>query len=96
MAKKVIEEKLSVRKIEDMIRLEKLANYRKEKDNKLNNDHFKTIRIQIKDIEKQMKNKLNAALKINMKNEKSGTIEIKYDTPEELDRIYLLINSINP
>lgn len=95
VAKKVVEEKLSVRKIEDMIRLEKLANYRKDKDSKLNTEFFKRVKIQLKDIEKQMRGKLNAILKINPKNENAGTIEIKYNTQEELDRIYLLINSIN-
>ena len=89
----VIEKKLSVRKIEDMVRLEKLANDRKNKENNIS-DEFKRIKIQLKDIEKQMRNRLSAHLKINAKNENSGTIEIKYDSQEELDRIYLLINSI--
>lgn len=94
VVKEVIEKKLSVRKIEDMIRLEKLAQYRKEKENSLNTESFKRIKIQLKDIEKQMKSRLNAALKINAKTENSGVIEIRYDSQEELDRIYLLINSI--
>ena len=57
-------------------------------------DEFKRIKIQLKDIEKQMRNRLNAHLKINAKTENTGVIEIRYDTQEELDRIYLLINSI--
>ena len=48
----------------------------------------------LKDIEKQMKSRLNAALKVIPKTENTGVIEIKYDSQEELDRIYLLINSI--
>jgi len=52
------------------------------------------MKIQLKDIEKQMRSRLNAALKIVPKTENSGVIEIKYTTQEELDRIYLLINSI--
>lgn len=94
LVKEVIENKLSVRAVEDKIRLEKLANYRKEKEANLNTDAFKSLKIQLKDIEKQMKSKLNAALKIIPKNEKAGVVEIKYETQEELDRIYLLINSI--
>lgn len=94
LAKEVIEDKLSVRAVEDKIRLEKLANYRKEKEATLNTDAFKSLKIQLKDIEKQMKSKLNAALKIIPKNESAGVVEIKYETQEELDRIYLLINSI--
>lgn len=94
VVKAVIEKKLSVRKIEDMIRLEKLANYRKDKENALNTESFKKIKIQLKDIEKQMRSRLNAALRINAKTENTGVIEIKYDSQEELDRIYLLINSI--
>ena len=41
-----------------------------------------------------MKSRLNAALKVVPKTENTGVIEIKYDSQEELDRIYLLINSI--
>ena len=93
VANEVVEKKLSVRKIEDMVRLEKLANYRKNKENNIS-DEFKRIKIQLKDIEKQMRNRLNAQLKINAKTENTGVIEIKYNTQEELDRIYLLINSI--
>ncbi len=95
LAKEVVENKLSVRAIEDKIRLEKLANYRKEKEKSLQTDSFKALKIQLKDIEKQMKTKLNAALKIIPKNESAGTVEIRYETQEELDRIYLLINSIS-
>ncbi|MBR1454992.1 MAG: chromosome partitioning protein ParB, partial [Lachnospiraceae bacterium] len=95
LAKEVIEEKLSVRAIEDKIRLYKLANYRKDKEANLNTDSFKALKIQLKDIERQMKGKLNAALKIIPKSESSGTVEIKYNSQEELDHIYLLINSIN-
>ena len=94
IVKEVVEKKLSVRKIEDMVRLEKLARDRKEKEEALNTDSFKRLKIQLKDIEKQMRGRLNAALKIIPKNESAGTIEIKYTTQEELDRIYLLINSI--
>ena len=93
VANEVIEKKLSVRKIEDMVRLEKLAKDRKNKENSIS-EEFKKVKIQLKDIEKQMRNRLSAHLKINAKNENSGTIEIKYDSQEELDRIYLLINSI--
>ncbi|MBR3288555.1 MAG: ParB/RepB/Spo0J family partition protein [Lachnospiraceae bacterium] len=94
IVKEVVEKKLSVRKIEDMVRLEKLARDRKEKEEALNTESFKRLKIQLKDIEKQMRARLNAALKILPKNESAGTIEIKYTTQEELDRIYLLINSI--
>ena len=94
IVKEVVEKKLSVRKIEDMVRLEKLARDRKEKEAELNTDSFKKMKIQLKDIEKQMRSRLNAALKIVPKTENSGVIEIKYTTQEELDRIYLLINSI--
>ena len=94
MIKEGVEKKLSVRKIEDMVRLEKLARDRKEKEEALNTESFKRLKIQLKDIEKQMRSRLNAALKILPKNESSGIIEIKYTTQEELDRIYLLINSI--
>ncbi|MBQ7743685.1 MAG: ParB/RepB/Spo0J family partition protein [Lachnospiraceae bacterium] len=95
LAKEVAEKKLSVRAIEDKIRLEKLATSRKEKEALLNTNSFKALKIQLKDIEKQMRAKLSATLKIIPKSETTGTVEIKYNTQEELDRIYLLINSIS-
>ena len=94
LVERVINEKIPVRKLEDLIRCEKLAKNRKEKESEVDTEEFKKVKIQIKDIEKQMRERLGSTLKVIPKNENSGTIEIKYETSEELDRIYLLINSI--
>ena len=50
--------------------------------------------IKLRKMTQKFYGRLNAALKIVPKTENSGVIEIKYTTQEELDRIYLLINSI--
>ena len=71
-----------------------LAQSKKEKLPIVDKDGNLKGLITIKDIEKQMRSRLNAHLKINAKTENTGVIEIKYDSQEELDRIYLLINSI--
>ena len=94
LVEKVINEKMSVRKLEDLIRCEKLAKNRKERDEAIETEEFRKVKIQIKDIERQMRDKLGSTLKIIPKDENAGTIEIKYTSGEELDRIYLLINSI--
>lgn len=96
LANEIIDKKLSVREIEDKIRLEKLNKETKQKKNVSKSENFKRIQIQIRDVERQMRAKLAASLKINMKTENTGVIEIKYTSQEELDRIFLLINSINP
>ena len=94
IAKKAVEENLTVRKIEDLARLEK---YEKMANNQPKYEEvpaFTELKIQIKDIEKRMKNKLSAKLRIIPKNENSGYIDIRYNSKEELDNIFLLINSI--
>lgn len=95
LANEIIDKKLSVRDVEDRIRLEKLNKDTKAKKEGYLTESYKRTQIQIKEIEKQMRAKLSASLKINMKTENKGVIEIKYSTQEELDRLYLLINSIN-
>lgn len=94
MAKRAMEEGLTVRDIEKLVRLEKLSSARKEKTAQNNTDEIKQLKIFIKDIERVIKQKLGTKVKIVPKNETSGKMEIEYYSKEDLDRIYLLINSI--
>ena len=96
VAKKVADEKISVRKIEDMVRLEKLATNRKDNERRLNNnENYKKLKEHIKEIREQMQKKLNnAKIDIIAKDENVGYINITYNNQEELDNIYLLIKSI--
>ena len=96
VAEKVAKEKISVRKIEDMVRLENLAKNRKENERRLNqNESYRRIKEHIKEIREQMQKKLNnAKIDIIAKDENVGYINITYNNKEELDNIYLLIKSI--
>ena len=96
VAEKVAKEKISVRKIEDMVRLENLAKNRKENERKLNqNESYRRLKEHIKEIREQMQKKLNnAKIDIIAKDENVGYINITYNNRDELDNIYLLIKSI--
>ena len=95
VAKKVVEENLSVRDIEKMVRLENLAEYRKEQAEKKKTPEYQKLNIFLKDIASKTKNKLKTKVKIIPKNKEAGHIEIEYNDQSDLDRIFLLLNSIS-
>ena len=92
IAKKVIEENLSVRDIENLARLEKMNQAKKNKKVLSESEEITQMKIIVKDIDKKLKNKLNTKVKITVKNVNEGKIEIDYYTKEDLDNIYTLIN----
>lgn len=92
IAKRVVEENLSVREIEKLVRLEGLAQFRDNKRKEQNTESMQQLRIIIKDLERQLKHKFNTKVGIIPKNEESGRIEIEYYTKEDLDRLFLLLN----
>ena len=96
VAEKVAKDKISVREIEKMVRLENLARDRKENERRLNNnENYRKLKEHIKEIREQMQKKLNnAKIDIIAKDENIGYINITYNNKEELDNIYLLIKSI--
>lgn len=96
VAEKVAKDKISVREIEKMVRLENLARDRKENERRLNNnENYRKLKEHIKEIREQMQKKLNnAKIDIIAKDENVGYINITYNNKEELDNIYLLIKSI--
>lgn len=92
IAKKVIDENLSVREIENLAKLEKMNQAKKNKKALSESEEITKMKILVKDIEKKLKNKLNTKVKIIVKNVNEGKIEIDYYTKEDLDNIYTLIN----
>jgi ParB family chromosome partitioning protein len=85
VCQKIINEKLSVRKVEDLIQfgITNIKNKRLIKDNNKNND------IQI--LQKEITDKLGFPVMIENKNNNSGLIKIKYRNLDELD---ILLNKL--
>lgn len=92
IAKRVIEENLSVREIEKLVRLEGLAQFRDKKRSEQNTESMQQLRTIIKDLERQLKHKFNTKVGIIPKNEEAGKIEIEYYSKEDLDRLFILLN----
>ena len=80
LAQRVMDEKLSVREIEEIIKdLNKPKKEEAKKQKKLN--------FLYKDLEEKIKRNLGTKVTINAKDEKKGKIEIEYFSKEELERI---------
>lgn len=93
IAKRAIEENLSVRDIEKLARLEKLIESKKEKKFKNANEEKNQLSVIIKNMEKNFKQKLNTKVKIVPKTDETGKVEIEYYSMEDLDRIFLLFGT---
>ena len=91
IAQKIFDEKLSVRETEKLIK--KLQN---EKKNPVKKETPIDPKMDIiyQDLEEKMKHILGTKVMINKKDAKKGTIEIEYYSPEELDRLIELFQSI--
>ena len=91
VAQKIFDEKLSVRETEKLV---------KKMQNEKNTAPAKEVPVDPKleviyqDLEKKMKTILGTKVVINKKNANKGKIEIEYYSPEELDRIVELLQSI--
>lgn len=90
LAQRVFDEKLSVRETEKLVKNELLEN-----KNKSRKEVDEQLTIIYKDIENKMKTIFGTKVSIHAKNQKSGKIEIEYYSPDELDRIYDLFQTIN-
>ena len=79
VCQKIINEKLSVRKVEELIQsgITKVNNKKISKDNNTNND--------IEILQKEFSDKLGFPVTIENKNNNSGLIKIKYRNLDELD-----------
>ena len=85
VCQKIINEKLSVRKVEELLQsgIAKQNNKKISKDNKKNND--------IEILQKEFSEKLGFPVTIENKNNNSGLIKIKYRNLDELD---ILLNKL--
>ncbi len=90
-AQKIFDEKLSVRETEKLVK--KLQNDKPAKPVKEEPIDPK-LDIIYQDLEEEMKNIFGTKVAIHKKTSKKGTIEIEYYSPEELDRIIELFQTI--
>ena len=91
LAQKIFDEKLSVRETEKL--LKKMQNEKKETPAKETPIDPK-MDIIYQDLEEKMKDIMGTKVSIRRKDAKKGTIEIEYYSPEELDRIMDLFQSV--
>lgn len=92
LAQKIFDEKLSVRETEKLVK-----KMQKEKDAPVKEETpvDPTMEVIYQNLEEKMKTILGTKVVINKKDAKKGKIEIEYYSPEELDRIVELLQSIN-
>lgn len=88
-AKLIIDEALSVRQTEDLVKKLNEPEKGKKSSKKIKNSVF------YKDLEKNMTENLGTKVKILQKEQGKGKIEISYFSEDELDRIYTLLNNRN-
>ncbi len=91
LAQKIFDEKLSVRETEKLVK--KIQNEKKESPAKETPIDPK-MDIIYQDLEEKMKDIMGTKVSIRRKDAKKGTIEIEYYSPEELDRIVELFQSV--
>ena len=91
MAQRIFDEKLSVRETEKLV---KKMQKQKETPPKAVDQDLEKYAVIYQDLAEKMKGILGTKVSINQKNAKSGKIEIEYYSPDELDRIYELLQSI--
>ena len=94
IALRCAKENLSVREIEKLVKLDKLSKEKKNNDSSPEADELKRLKIIYKDIENKLKNSLGTKVSIVPKNNDKGKLEIEYYSQDELDRIYMILNSI--
>lgn len=93
IAQKIFDEKLSVRETEKLVKKiqKEKQDGRPEKSNKLD-EKLEAI---YQNVQEEMKSILGTKVIINQKNEKKGKIEIEYYSPDELNRILELFQTIH-
>lgn len=90
LAHKIMDEKLSVRETEKLVRA-----LLKEKEEKPQEKQKKEHSIFYRDLEEKMKEIIGTKVSIQAKSKKKGKIEIEYYSPEELERIIELLMSVD-
>lgn len=89
IAEKIIQNKLSVREVEKLVKL--LLKPKKEKEPK---EEEKDLSFIFQDLEERMKQAMGTKVSINKKDKNKGRIEIEYYSEAELERIVELIESV--
>lgn len=96
LAQKIVNESLSVREVEKLVKglLEPVKEPVKEPEKKenLNEDKYDIF---YKQVEDKMKSIMGTKVSINKKDQNKGRIEIEYYSPEELERLIELFESIH-
>lgn len=93
IAEKCTKENLSVREIETLVKLDKLSKAKKEKKSSPEAQELRRLKVIYKDLERKMKTKLGTKVSIVPKNTERGTLEIEYYSQDDLDRIFMILNS---
>lgn len=93
IAEKCTKENLSVREIETLVKLDKLSKAKKEKKDSPEAQELRRLKVIYKDLERKMKTKLGTKVSIVPKNTERGTLEIEYYSQDDLDRIFMILNS---
>ena len=93
IAEKCTKENLSVREIETLVKLDKLSKEKKEKKSSPEAQELRRLKVIYKDLERKMKTKLGTKVSIVPKNTERGTLEIEYYSQDDLDRIFMILNS---
>lgn len=91
VAQKIFDEKLSVRETEKLVKKIQKQKNSIIKEKNPNQDKMDAI---YQDVEEKIKIILGTKVMINQKDELKGKIEIEYYSPQELDRIYELLQTI--
>lgn len=94
IALRCAKENLSVREIENLVRLDKISKEKKNNSSSPEADELKRLKIIYKDIENKLKANLGTKVSIVPKNKDKGKLEIEYYSQDELDRIYMILNSV--
>jgi len=89
IAQKILDEKLSVREVEKLIK--KLTTEAKEKKEKMLDPQLDAV---YQDLEEKMKSILGTKVVINKKTPDTGKIEIEYYSSDELNRIIEMIQKL--
>ena len=93
IALRCAEKNLSVREIENLVKLDKISKEKKNNSNTEEANELKRLKIIYKDLETKIKSKLGTKVSIVPKDKDKGRVEIEYYSQDDLDRIYQILNS---
>lgn len=95
LAQRIFDEKLSVREVERLVKKIQNVPQNEQKGNPELERSFEQMRAVYHDLEEQMKGIFGTKVSINSRNMKKGKIEIEYYSPDELEHIIDMIQSLS-